>query len=316
MAGRRVAVVVNPRSRARSALRGRALGRLRASLDVVAELETRGDAEDERRVGELLRRAAPDVLVAAGGDGTVGLALRALIETKCAERTALALLPLGTGNNAARSFGLRALSDGEAALALAVAAIADGRERAVDAGAVGARLFLGSVAIGMDADVLALRNRMHRRLAPRGIEGGYGLYLAAFAGGLFLGAHGGTARLRLDGVRETCTLYNLVVTNASVYAGPFRFDGADGTADGLLDVHTVASAREYVGEYPSAWLRYLRVAHGLPASPSPVLRRAREIRVEFDAPVTAEADGEELGAAKSFEVRVLPRALRLCVPRL
>ena len=90
------------------------------------------------------------------------------------------------------------------------------------------------------------------------------------------------------------------MVNAPIYAGPFRFDGANDCADGLLDVHAVTSAGEYLSEYPSAWLRYLRVQGGARAAPSPLLRRAREIRVEFERPVAAQADGEELGAATSL----------------
>jgi len=310
----RVAVVVNPRSRARARLRASALARLRVSVPVVAELETSGRADDAERLAELLAGATPDVLVAAGGDGTASLALRALLETKLTERCALAFLPLGTGNNAARSFGLDALRDGEAALARAVAAIRYGPRRAADVGFIGGTPFLGSVAIGVDAEVLALRNRLHRRLAPRGIEGGYGLYLASFAERLLRGGHVRTARLQLDGVRETCALYNLVAINAPIYAGPLRFDGANDCADGRLDVHAVASAREYVSEYPRAWLRHLRVQRSGKARPSPLLRRAREIRLEFEQPVAAEADGEELAPATGFELHVLPRALRVCVP--
>jgi diacylglycerol kinase family enzyme len=310
----RIAVVVNPRSRARARLRARTLARLRERLGPLAELETRGDEQDAARIAALIGAEPPEVLVAAGGDGTVALALRALLEAKAAERTALAILPLGTGNNAARSFGLRALGDGEAALALALEAIASGPRRRVDVGLVAGRPFLGAVAIGMDADVLALRNRVHRRIAPRGVEGGWGLYLAGFAANLFAGPHGGTARLWLDGVRETCALYNLAVVNAPVYAGPFRFDGENDCADGRLDVHAVASAREYVSEYPRAWLRHLSAGRGGRPKPSPLLRRAREVRVEFERPVAAEADGEEIGAAASFELRALPGALRLCTP--
>jgi diacylglycerol kinase family enzyme len=102
--------------------------------------------------------------------------------------------------------------------------------------------------------------------------------------------------------------------NAPVYAGPLRFDGESDCADGLLDVHVVASGREYLAEYPSAWLRYLRVRAGEKAAASARLRRAREIEVEFERPVPAEADGEEIGSAARFRFRVLPRAIRLCVP--
>ncbi len=311
----RVAVVVNPRAVGRARLRTSALVSLRERTGVVAELDTRGGDADLARVAELLNSAQPDVLVAAGGDGTAGLALRALCETKQLERTALGFLPLGTGNNAARSFGLRSLREGAGALALAVDAIAAGPRREIDIGSADGRPFLGSLALGMDADVLALRNRIHRRLEPRGIDGGYSLYLGSFAASLLRGAHGGRARLWLDGVHETLALYNLAIVNAPIYAGPFRFDGgANDCADGLLDVLALASGREYVAEYPRAWLRHLRVQSGRRAPPSPLLRRAREIRVDFERPVPAQADGEELAPATSFRVRVLPRAVRICSP--
>lgn len=308
----RVGAVVNARLRARGRGFAHALARLGESTRVVAELDTRGDDSDVWRVVELLRDAEPEVLVAAGGDGTVGLALRALFEAKRAEHTALAFLPLGTGNNAARSFGLRALREGAGALERAVAAIAAGPRRASDVGLLDGRPFLGSVAIGMDADVLALRNRIQRRLG--GLATGYGLYLGGALASLLKSGHGGRARLSLDGVSETREIYNLAVVNAPVYAGPLRFDGENDCADGLLDVHAVASGWEYVAEYPSAWLRYLRVRQGTKAGPSPLLRRARAIHVELERPLPAEADGEEIGASASFRFSVLPRALRVCVP--
>ncbi len=310
----RVAAVVHARLRARVREASQALARLRETTRVVAELDTCGDHSDVRRIVELLTAAEPDVLVVVGGDGTAGLALRALLDAKRTEQMALALLPVGTGNNAARSFGLRALRGGAGALELALAAIAVGPRRPIDVGLLEARPFLGSVAIGMDADVLALRNRIHRRLEGR--AGGYGLYLGGALASLVRGDHGGRARLSLDGVCETRSLFNLAVVNAPVYAGPLRFDGENDCADGLLDVHAVASQWEYLAEYPSAWLRYLRVRQGGKAPPSPLLRRAREIQVEFERPVAAQADGEEIGASASFRIRVLPRVLRVCLPRL
>ena len=311
MSSARVAVLVNPRSSARGRVRERALERLRARLEGVAEIETQGGEDDCARAAEAIARVAPDVLVALGGDGTANLALRALLEAKVGERTALGLLPLGTGNNVARSFGLRPLAEGEVALARALAAIESGPRRAIDVGWAGERPFLGCFALGMDADVLHLRNRMHRTLR---VEGGYGLYLAGVAAGLAHRTHGGTARLWLDGVRETCELYNLAVVNTPIYAGPLCFDGASDATDGRLDVHAVASAGEYLSEYPRAWLRYLRRRSGTKSRPSTLLRRVRELRVDFEKPVSAQGDGEELGAAASFRIHVSPRAVRICKP--
>src|SRR5262245_53659509 len=127
----RVATLVNACLRARTGETSKALARLRETTRVVAELDTRGDDSDLRRTVELLNATEPDVLVAVGGDGTAGLALRALLDAKRTEQLALALLPVGTGNNAARSFGVRALREGAGALERALAAIAGGPRHAV-----------------------------------------------------------------------------------------------------------------------------------------------------------------------------------------
>jgi diacylglycerol kinase (ATP) len=237
--------------------------------------------------------------------------LRAVLEAQRAEKTALGLLPLGTGNNAARSFGLRALRDGADATGLAIAAIATGPRRAIDVGLLDGRAFLGSVAIGMDADVLALRNQLHQRFA--GLAAGYAPYVGASLGSLF-SEHGAPARLTLDGKEERLDLFGLCAVNAPVYAGPIRFDAANDCADGRLDVLALRSGREYVAEYASGWLRYLRARSGATLRPSVRLRRAREIEVACERPVAAQADGELVAAAASYRIRVLPGAVRLCLP--
>ncbi len=310
----RVVVVLNPRASAGARLHARALARLRDETCVLAQIATQADAGDVQRITEVVERLEPDVLVAAGGDGTAGLALRALLASKRAQHSALGFLPLGTGNNAARSFGLRALGGGERALELAAAAIATGARREVDVGVVDDRPFLGSFAIGMDADVLNLRNRVQGRLDTLGLDGGWSLYLGGVAASLMRGVHGGNARLSIDGAREARRVYGLSVINAPVYAGPIRFDAENDCADGLLDVLVMSSAWEYVSEYARAWPRYLRVRGGFAAAPSPLLRRAHSVRIEFERPVAAQADGEPLGAASTFRVGVLARALRVCLP--
>jgi diacylglycerol kinase family enzyme len=167
----------------------------------------------------------------------------------------------------------------------------------------------------MDADVLALRNRIHRRFLGRAREGGYSLYLASFACRAARGGPRGRARLWLDGAPETRELVSLVVGNTPVYAGPLRFDGPNECDDGLLDVHAFSSLNEVLREYLRAWLRYLQVRYAAQnATPSAQLRRVQTLRVEFEGPVSVQADGEELEAARCFEFRVLPGALRVCRP--
>jgi diacylglycerol kinase family enzyme len=310
-------LVSNPRAcgGASAALAAPAIRRLRTATRVAQTIETNGDGDDARRIAEAAEKTGAELVVVAGGDGTIALAVAALLAFPEAARPALAILPIGTGNNAARSFGLRALRDGDRAIALALAAIERGARRSVDVGFVDERPFLGSFALGLDGEILRARNRLAPKLAAIGVRSDYGLYLASFAL-CFATARQSRfdARLVLDGVGENHTLFNAVVTNAPVYAGPLRFDGATECADGLLDLHATESASRYVAEYPQAWIRYLRVLRGSTATASPLLCRAREIVIEPDRPVAALVDGEELQSAASYRIRVLPRAIRICTP--
>jgi diacylglycerol kinase (ATP) len=314
----RVLLVVNPRTCAgpRARVAAAAIARLRQACPLVAELATHGDGDDPQRIFEAIEKEQPDVVAAAGGDGTVGLALGALLRaTNGAAGAALAILPLGTGNNAARSFGLRSLrSEGARALVRCIDAIAKGARTSVDVGSLNGRPFLGSFAIGLDGEILARRNRIHDKLGGIGTRTGYGLYLASFVASIGSSLRPWRARLVLDGVAETELFYNLVVSNTPVYAGPLRFDGASHCADGKLDLHAVASPRGYVAEYPLAWIRYLRALSGREVAPSALLRRAREIVLTPERAVPAHVDGEELAPAASYRLAVLPRALRVCTP--
>lgn len=78
---------------------------------VLNGLASRGDqvialqGESQQEAAALTRQAVADgldILVAVGGDGTVHLALQAVVGT----RTALGIIPLGTGNDGAESVGV------------------------------------------------------------------------------------------------------------------------------------------------------------------------------------------------------------------
>jgi diacylglycerol kinase family enzyme len=313
----RIALVANPRTLGggRAGLLARASEALGAS--VVARLDTRGGGEDAPRIAQLLGGAGADLVVAAGGDGTVRMVVAGLLGLEHAARPTLAFLPFGTGNNVARSVGLRSIPrEGGRPLDLALDAIRSGRRCEMDIGLVNDLPFVGSFSAGMDGDILALRNRLRRRLGSTGRAGGYPLYLLAFALGVVRGVHGGHARVSLDGSAEAREVYNLTVVNVPVYAGEFRFDAGNETGDGRLEVHAVSRVFEYVTEYPRAWRRHRRFQRGASVRESRLLRRVQELSAEFDQPVAAQVDGEELGRAAAYRVRVLPRAIRVCLPPL
>ncbi len=152
---RRVLIIVNPDA-GRAAAKRRHLGR------VVAALRRRGCAVEIReapRAGDaenLARAAEPDfdVIVAAGGDGTVAAVVNGIAATP----RPIAILPLGTANVLAADIALPRRADALAAV------IAEAPASPVWAGRIGGRLFLTSAGGGFDADVVgAVDSGLKRR---------------------------------------------------------------------------------------------------------------------------------------------------------
>ena len=258
-------------------------------------------------------------MVAAGGDGTVSEVVQAMVAAALDPAPALAIMPLGTANDIARSFGLLSFRQhGLIAVERATAALIDGCDHRIDLGQVTAnertRLFVGNFSVGMDADILATRNRLQRQLRlGRGI-GGYPLYLWSCAVNALARRHGGRMRLRIDGAERIVRLYNLLVTNTPQYAGEFRFDADNAADDGRLDLHLFGGALDYLRRYPAAWRRHVRYHRGEVVAPPREIERVREVLIELERPIAAQLDGEEWNATARYCVRVVPNALAIRVP--
>ena len=94
-----------------------------------------------------------DVIVAAGGDGTVTAVASALVGTD----TALAILPLGTVNLLARDLGIPLDLDA------AIAALAAMQPRKIDVGEVNGAVFLHKIVFGFVPGLAAARERLRGR---------------------------------------------------------------------------------------------------------------------------------------------------------
>ena len=89
--------------------------------------------------------AGADVVVAWGGDGTINEVASALTHS----RAALGIVPMGSGNGLAREVGVP--RGHEAALEAALT----GLERTIDAGELNGRVFFNAAGVGFDAHVAA-----------------------------------------------------------------------------------------------------------------------------------------------------------------
>ena len=277
------------------------------------ELCTSGDGADVGRIADALAAERPPVVIAAGGDGTLRDVVQAVYEARLrglSDPPAIAVVPLGTANNVARALGFMTARR-DAGIELTERALAAGCERRIDLGIANGRCFVGSLAAGMDADILESRNRWRERL---GIRSGYALYLACCALNTFR-RHGAPASVSIDGAAlAERRIYNLLVLNTPIYAGEFRFSADDPSADGRLDLHVFRDALDYLGRYPVAWRRHVRHQRGVHVRPPRRMVRFAELAVELAAPLAWQLDGEPMPPTNRLEVRVLPGALRMIVP--
>ncbi|MFM7211844.1 MAG: diacylglycerol kinase [Actinomycetota bacterium] len=294
---RDVTIVVNPTSgggRAAKALPG-FVGALQ-SLGVRAIVKASRDSRDLRALIAQTRDAGAPEVVVAGGDGTLHHAVQEL----AGSQTALAILPVGTGDDNARTLGIPLRDPAGAARALA-----GGVRRRVDLAEVTAadgtqRFFLGVLSAGFDSFVNERANRM---TWPKGKA----RYVVAITGELrtFRPVEY-TAVLDGREIREGAML--VAVGNGVSYGGGMKVCPGAVPDDGLLDItwlHAV-STPTFIRVFPS-------VFSGTHVNkPFVSTYRAREI--ELSAPgQLAYADGERIGPLP-ISIRSRPGALSVIVP--
>lgn len=289
----RIAVVYNPiAGRRRRRFVRRALDALRARAGGLSVLRTRAPADAIGRT----RAAAPlaDVIVAAGGDGTINEVVNGL-DAMGPEAPPLAILPLGTANVLACEIGL------PRSVARLAEVVHDGAPMRVVPGTVNGSRFLLMVGVGFDALAVRLVN-------PR-IKYSLGAvaYVLSTLQAMRRFAYPEYA-VEIDGVAHTAR--SLIVARARCYGGPFAL-----VPEARLDVprlHVVL----FQGRGPLAVLRYgLGVATGR-------LHRYRDVaivpatRVVVRGPVgdACQVDGD-LGPALPLEIGLADHALTLRVPR-
>lgn len=259
------------------------------SLDVVDPRP-----EHPERIPELIRRHAAevDVVVLAGGDGTISGAAGALRETG----VPFAIVPLGTANDLARTLAI----PGDPAEACRL--VTTGRVKAIDLGEVNGRYFFNAAHIGLGVEV--------KRQLESDIKERWGVLAYARAAVDALSERRPfAAEIRADGHRQVLRSVQITVGNGRYYGGGMTVAEDAAIDDARLDLYTVAPV--------SGW-QLLRLA--------PDLRRGsqnrrdavevvsgREIEVRTRHPKQVVADGEPIAHTPAV-FRVLPGAVRVIVP--
>ena len=296
--------IVNPlagRSRGHS---WPAVERALRAARIPLEVEYTTAARDGEYIAHRALQAGRWRLLVAGGDGSVHDAVNGIMSAESDRRATatLAVAPLGTGNDWARSLGMDLSPH---ALAAAIAA---GRTRPHDVGVIdfpGAvpparRWFINVAGAGYDAYVIS-------RLPPH-VSSALAYLRAALTGLLRYRAPRFT--IDVNGQLIERRLLLAFVANAQACGNGMRVAPAARVDDGLLDLVTIDEvgllrallkiAKLYRGTLlGDAVVRHLRSAH---------------LRIDADPSAEVEAEGQIVGRTPAV-FSVLPGALKVIVPR-
>ncbi|HUF07139.1 MAG TPA: diacylglycerol kinase family protein [Candidatus Binatia bacterium] len=287
-------VIVNPTAGGGRAarlvpwLRERLAARPEAALYV-----TRRAGEGEAIAAEALGQGH-DRIVAVGGDGTVQEVVNGLLSTSSGIE--LGIVPVGTGNDLARSIGLPV----DAAEAWRVAM---GRStRSIDAaharnGDGVERWFASAGGVGFDAQVAAAM------AARRGRGAGRAGYLLTTLGELRR-FENRRVQITVDDERITRDVLFVAIANGAFYGGGMRIAPGARVDDGRLDVCVVGdiSRLTVLRELPNLY-RGTHVRH-----PSVTMLAGQTIAIEGDGATRAHLDGEPFGTLP-LDIRIVPSSL-------
>jgi len=248
--------------------------------------------------------AGRDLLLVAGGDGSVNLALHGLVGSQ----TALGVLPAGTSNVLAQELGLPGLSWTRwMALEESARLLLEGQYRRVDVGLCNEHPFLLWAGVGLDAFVvhrLEPRNRWEKHIGA--------LHYAASTVWNAVNWHGINLQAEADGCKVAGHFLGGVMSNIHLYAGGLaQISPWALLDDGVMDLWLFKG--ETMADTVSAALALLAGKHVESEDSLPIA--FRHLILRSDAPMYLQLDGEPLEASGMIEVEVRQRALKLLVPR-
>lgn len=302
----RTLFIVNP-----AAGHGRAGGRWQAAHELARGLfpgmelaRTEGPGHARKLAREAVAGGA-GLVVAVGGDGTIGEVVDGFLAAPAAARAAAcaATFPAGSGCDFAAHMGIPR-DPGAWAKALA-----GGRRRLVDAarasylgrdGTPRVRHVLNVAALGLAGDVAVGVARRGKAL------GGTLTYLLEGAVSV-LGAKAKTMRLTVDGIAEPPAAFHLVaVANTSTFGGGMKLAPGADAEDGLLELLTVADVprASLLALLPKAYSGAHVGAAGV------AIRKASRVEIRCDEPLPLNLDGDADGTSP-LTIEVLPKAFTL-----
>jgi YegS/Rv2252/BmrU family lipid kinase len=231
-----------------------------------------------------------DVVVAVGGDGTINEVAQALIKSK----TALAIIPQGSGNGLARHLGI------PLNIEAAIKRLLEPKKILIDAATANGNHFFCTSGIGFDAHVSAsFAARTFRGL------GGY----AYFTIKELFAYKPTTYTLEFDGQKIQREAFLIAFANATQYGNNAYIAPQADIQDGKLDICIIKPFSKL--QVPKLiWQLFKRT---LPQNEYVETYKAEKIKISFGTAIPAHIDGESRGLGTSIEYKSISKALTVWV---
>ena len=231
-----------------------------------------------------------DVVVAVGGDGTVNEVARSLIHT----RTALGIIPCGSGNGLARHLFIPMNPEG-ALQVLSTCAI-----EALDYGVINGTPFFCTCGLGFDAFVSSMFAKSERRGLLTYIEN-------TLREGLRYKPD--TYEIEIDGERQRYQAFLIACANASQYGNNVYIAPSASMSDGLMDVTIME---------PFTMLEAPQIAIQLfnkTIDKNSRIRtfKCKSLRIHRSQPGVIHFDGDPKEEGTDIQVSLEPRGIRMVV---
>jgi diacylglycerol kinase family enzyme len=294
---------------------------------------TEPDGRTIDRVRDVIENDGVRVVIYMGGDGTFAEVAKGIFASKHPADCVMGMLPTGTANDQGKSFGLQS---GPGALERNVRVIAAGETIGCDVGrleierdqrVIHQDLFFDSFSVGLGAASLETRNRDRERV---GLIPGLGMLYRdqlVYAGAVLQRlAESYIVDIKfdmecvIDGVVHTFdNLLDVIIKNTQIFGGEWVFDPDIESDDGLFEMVPVTGRRDFGAKMLGALRRSPLGADELSllgfTHDKPITGARFELHIRTTPAPSAQCDGEELPPGDRYRIEVIPRALRLIVPR-
>lgn len=287
----RIALILNP-----AAGRGRGsrlLNPLRSRFSYVPpeQLLVTQRSGDESRLARQALDGGSSILVVVGGDGTCARVANTILNA--GGNCSIAVIPCGTGNDFAKTLGVRELTVEQIARLIERA-----KSQCIDVGFADGVYFLNSCGFGFDASVLEATSRVR-------ILKGDAVYIYAALRQLFSYRGIDVAVRGAPGVNRGSMLM-VTVSNGRYLGGAFKIAPHASVVDGKLDACFISDSS--VMERVRLFVGAMRGTHlGMRSVTS---ASVQQLTLTFPTKPSMEIDGElRVAESRTIELRCIPRAL-------